>query len=248
VRLTVLGCAGTFPGPDSPCSGYLVEQDGFRLVLDLGAGALGHLQRHCGLLDVDALYVTHLHADHCIDLVAYSYARRFHPDGLGSPLPVYGPPGLGRRIRQSFEEPPADGLFDVFDFRDVAPGELRVGPFTLTTAAMSHPIEAYGVRVTAGGRTLAYSGDTAVTPALVDLATGADLLLCEASWLSEPAPPPGIHLTGREAGEHAARAGVPRLLLTHLMPFTDRAAVLAEARSAYAGELALAACGTSYTV
>jgi glutamate racemase len=107
MRLTVLGCAGTFPGPGVPCSGYLVEHEGYRLLVDLGAGALGQLQRHIGLLDVDAVYVSHLHADHCIDLVAYSYARRYHPDGVPPVLPVYGsrpaPPAHPVQLRGAAE-------------------------------------------------------------------------------------------------------------------------------------------------
>ena len=116
MRLTVLGCSGTYPGPDSPCSGYLVEHDGFRLVVDLGPGALGPLQRSIDLLDIDAVYVSHLHADHCTDLVGLSYARRYHPDGLPPPLPVWGPAGLGDRLCQVFEVPPPDRLAKVYDF------------------------------------------------------------------------------------------------------------------------------------
>jgi ribonuclease BN (tRNA processing enzyme) len=105
-----------------------VEHDGYRLVLDLGAGALGQLQRHIGLLDVDAVYVSHLHADHCIDLVAYSYARRFHPDGVPPRLPVYGPAGTAQRICSAFEEPPELGLLDVYDFREVEAGSCSSAP------------------------------------------------------------------------------------------------------------------------
>ena len=129
------------------------------------------------------------------------------------------------------------------------PGEpYRLGPFEVPVAAVEHPVEAHAVRLTAGGRTLVYSGDTARSEALVDLARDCDLLLCEASWPSDPEPPPGIHLTGREAGDHAARAGAGRLVLTHLMPFADPATVLAEAREAYAGPLELARCGATYDV
>jgi ribonuclease BN (tRNA processing enzyme) len=248
VRLTVLGCSGTFPGPASPCSGYLVEHDGYRLVLDLGAGALGQLQRHVDLLDVDAVYLTHLHSDHCIDLIAYSYARRYHPGGLPPRLPVYGPPGTADRLCRAFEELPPDGLRDVFDFHTVRAGRFELGPFTVTTARTNHPVEAHAVRLDADGRSLTYSGDTAATDALVELARGTDLFLCEASWLSDPAPPPDIHLTGREAGEHAARADVGRLLLTHVNPFTDPAVVREEAASAYDGPLDLARCGEVHTV
>ena len=248
MRLTVLGCAGTFPGPDSPCSGYLVEHDGYRLVVDLGAGALGALQRHIGLLDVDAVYVTHLHADHCIDLLAYSYARRYHPDGIPPALPVYGPPGTAARICASFEAPPTDGLLEVYDFREVSAGTHQIGPFTVTTDRMNHPVECHGLRIEAGGRSLAYSADTGRSEALVGLACGVDLFLCEASWSDSPANPPDIHLSGREAGEHATKAGAARLLLTHVVAFTDPAVVLAEARGSYDGPVELVICGASYEV
>ena len=248
MQLTVLGCAGTFPGPDSPCSGYLVEHDGFRLVIDLGAGALGELQRHVGLLDVDAVYVSHLHADHCIDLVAYSYARRYHPDGVPAPLPVYGPEGTCARICGSFETTPLDGLMDVFDFHEVPAGQMTVGPFTVTSAVTNHPIECHAMRVEAGGRSLTYSGDTGVSDAVVELARDTDVFLCEASWEDSPDNPPGIHLSGREAGEHAARAGARRLLLTHVVAWADGDAILAEAKGEYDGDVGVVTRGASYEI
>ncbi len=244
----MLGCSGTFPGAGSPCSGYLVEHDGYRLVLDLGNGALGHLQRHVDLADVDAVYISHVHADHCLDLVPWSYARRYHPAGQGVPVPVYGPVGLRDRIASAYEVPPTDGLLDVFEFHEVPVGEHLFGPFTVTTAAMRHPVESHGVRVEAAGRTLVYSADTATCDALTGLALGADLFLCEASWSAEPTPPEGIHLTGVEAGAHAAAAGVARLLLTHVLPFHDPQVLLAEARTTYDGPVEVAACGGTYDV
>jgi ribonuclease BN (tRNA processing enzyme) len=248
VRLTVLGCAGTFPGPLSPCSGYLVEHDGFRLVVDLGAGALGQLQRHIGLLDVDAVYVSHLHADHCIDLVAYSYARRYNPAGMPPPLPVYGPAGTAGRIRDSYEAPPADGLEDVYDFREVLPGTHAIGPFVVTAAQVNHPVECHGLRIEAGGRSLAYSGDTGESEVLVDLARDVDVFLCEASWLHSDDNPPDIHLSGRQAGEHAAKAAARLLLLTHVVPWADEQLVLREGAEAFGGRTELARCGATYDV
>ena len=248
MRLTVLGCAGTFPGPESPCSGYLVEHDGFRLVVDLGAGALGALQRHIGLLDVDAVYVSHLHADHCIDLVAYSYARRYHPDGVPPQLPVYGPRGTQKRICDAFEAPPHDGLIEVYDFREVAPGALQIGPLAVTTVRTNHPIECHALRIEAGGGSLVYSGDTGESADLLELARDCDLLLCEASWSDRADNPPDIHLSGRQAGEHAARAGARSLLLTHVVAWADPAVVLAEAKAAYDGHVELVGCGAAYEV
>jgi len=246
VQLTVLGCAGTFPGPDSPCSGYLVEHDGFRLVIDLGAGAVGQLQRHIGLLDVDAIYISHLHADHCIDLVAYSYARRYHPSGMASAVPVYGPVGTRDRIVAAYEAPPTHGLLDVYDFREIATGHTQIGPFSVDTTLSNHPVECHAMRLSAGGSSLTYSGDTGVCPSLVELARGTDLFLCEASWTDSPDNPEGVHLSGRQAGEHAQQAGVGRLLLTHLVAWADADAVAKEAAAAYDGQIDLAACGATY--
>lgn len=248
MELTVLGCAGTFPGPESPCSGYLVSHDGFRLVLDLGAGALGQLQRHVDLLDVDAVYVSHLHADHCIDLVAYSYARRYHPGGQPARLPVYGPKGTAERICNAFETPPDDGLLDVFDFREVPAGRQRIGPFDVSTVRSNHPVECHAMRIGVDGRTLTYSGDTGESDDLVELARGTDLFLCEASWTDGEDNPPDVHLSGRQAGEHAQRAGAARLLLTHLVAWSDADAVVAEARGAFDGPVLRAECGATYDV
>ena len=248
MRLTVLGCSGTFPGPTSACSGYLIEHDGYRLVVDLGAGAMGMLQQHVGLLDVDAIYVSHLHADHCIDLVAYSYARRYHPAGQPSPLPVYGPTGTRKRIFDSYEEPPANGLEDVYDFREVGPETRQLGPFTVTAARVNHPVECHGLRIEAGGSVLTYSADTGESEALVELARDADVFLCEASWASAEDNPPDIHLSGRQAGEHAAKAGAGMLLLTHVVPWADRERIEREAAEAFGGRTELARCGVSYDV
>lgn len=247
--LTVLGCAGTFPGPESPCSGYLIEHDGFRLVVDLGAGALGALQRHVDLLDVDAVYLSHLHADHCIDLVAYAYARRYHPSGVPPRLPVYGPAGTAQRICNAFEAPPADHLLDVFDFREIAtPAQLRIGPFDVQTVRTNHPIECHAMRLSAGGRSLTYSGDTGVCPELVELARGSDVLLCEASWTHSDDNPPGVHLSGQQAGEHGAQAGVARLLLTHMVAWADADTIVAEARAAFGRDVERVVCGATTTV
>src|SRR5690348_3144956 len=88
VQLTILGCSGTFPGPTSPCSSYLFEAEGYRLLVDVGNGATGSLQACCDLLDIDAIVVSHLHGDHYLDLINYTYVRRYHPRGTPPPLPV----------------------------------------------------------------------------------------------------------------------------------------------------------------
>jgi ribonuclease BN (tRNA processing enzyme) len=249
VDLTVLGCAGTFAGPASGCSSYLVEHDGFRLMVDAGYGAVGALQRHGDLLDLDAVLISHLHADHCIDLVAYSYARFYDPRGCAPPLPVWGPAGTAQRIANAIETSRPGWLDKVYDWRVIDGAPLEIGPFAVSMTRTNHPVECYAVRIEAGGRSLVYSADTGRCDALVDLARGADLLLCEASWPDRADHPSGVHLCGREAGEHATRAGVGSLLLTHLVPaWGDEQATLAEAKATYDGQLGLARDGATYAV
>lgn len=248
MKLTILGCSGTYPGPTSACSSYLVEHDGFRLVLDAGNGAFGELQKHCDIRDLDAVLLTHLHGDHCLDLVPNSYARRYHPEGTPPKLPVYGPVNTQDRICGAFEKWPEDSLADIYDFHTIGPGRIDVGPFRLDLARVAHPIEAYAVRVSAGGRSLTYSGDTGPCDRLVRLATGTNLFLCEAAFLDYAENPPDLHMTGRQAGEHASRAGVGELVLTHLVPWGDPTRSQQEASEAYEGPLSLAATGKVYQV
>ncbi|EFC81638.1 MBL fold metallo-hydrolase [Parafrankia sp. EUN1f] len=246
MKLTILGCSGTYPGPASACSSYLIEHDGFRLVLDAGNGSVGELQNHCDIRDVDAVLLSHLHGDHCLDLVATSYARRYHPEGMPPKLPVYGPINTQERLCGAFERWPDDSLADIYDFRTIGPGRLHIGPFGIDLARVAHPIEAYGVRINAGGRTLTYSGDTGACDRLVRLAQGSDLFLCEASFLDGEDNPPDLHLTGKDAGEHATRADVGRLVLTHLVPWGNVERTHGEARDAFDGDLTLASTGAVY--
>ena len=245
MRLTVLGCSGTFPSADSGCSAYLVEHDGFRLLLDAGNGAIGALQRHAGLFDLDAVLLSHLHADHCVDLVAYSYARRYHPEPQPR-LKVYGPRGTAERLCQVFDRPPEDGLHDVYDFRTVSAGPLSIGPFDITLTPTAHPVECHAIRVAGGGRSLTYSADTGPSDDVAKAAAGTDLFLCEATWLDDSPRVPNLHMTAREAGEHAARADVGRLALIHTTAYLDQDRFAAEAAEAFDGPLERAAAGATY--
>jgi ribonuclease BN (tRNA processing enzyme) len=243
MRVTVIGCAGSFPGPDSPASSYLLEAEGFRLVFDMGNGALGVLQRHTELFGVDAICLSHLHADHCIDLGAYWVARQYAPEGAQPTIPVYGPPGTPERVSPSDGPGAVELSRERFDFRELVPGPIEIGPFRVTADHMNHPVETFGFRVEYGGWRLAYSGDTGESDALVRLAEGVDLFLCEASFLDGPNNKPDVHLTARQAAEYATRAGVGRVVLTHLVPWNDSRLTLAQATEAYDGPLSLATSG-----
>jgi len=246
MRLTVLGCAGSFPGPESACSAYLVEAEGFRLLIDFGSGSLSALQRYAGLGAVDAIMLTHLHCDHMLDACTYVVVRRYAPGGPLPPLPVYAPMGAAERISAAYssENEPVD---DVYTFYGLQPGTFPIGPFTVTADRVNHPIETYGVRVEHNGRVLAYSSDTAPCDALLRLAQGADLFLCEASYLDGVPNPPDLHLTGGEAGEAATKADVGKLLLTHLVPaWVSEASTVEAAAAAFAGPVEVVRPGSRY--
>jgi ribonuclease BN (tRNA processing enzyme) len=246
VKLTVVGCSGSGPGPKSPASSYLVEHDGFRLVLDLGNGAFGALQ---GLVDpdtVDAVFLTHLHADHCLDIAPFVVWHRYSGRASGRRIPLFAPAGADSRLALAYD---GDGaaLTDVFDFAVVTPGSMTIGPFAVDIARTAHPVECNAVRLAVGGRSLVYTGDTGPCEQVVDLARGADVLLAEAAHPPGPGMPMGLHLTGREAGEHAAAAGVGRLLLTHVPPWVDEIGQLFAA-SAVFSETELVRSGATYEI
>jgi ribonuclease BN (tRNA processing enzyme) len=252
MKLSVLGCAGSFPGPDSPCSSYLLEAEGFRLLLDFGTGALSALQRHpAGMHGVDAILLSHLHIDHILDACAYVVVRRYDPAGKHRPMPLYAPAGASERLALIYgpEAGTGNSVEDVYDIKTLQPGRFAVGPFAVVADRVNHPVETFGVRIEHGDHSIAYSADTGLCERLVGLARDVDLFLCEASYLEHKPHPPDLHLTGREAGEYAARANAGRLVLTHLVQaWGDPAATLAEARAAFAGPAELAAPGAEYEV
>lgn len=261
MRLTVVGCSGSVPGPTSAASSYLVEADDpegsgrtWRLLLDLGSGALGPLQGVVALASLDAVLLSHLHPDHCLDLcglyVARAYGPRLPPTAPAR-LPVHGPTGTAERLALAYGTEPAPGLDGQLDVRTWVVGErLAYGPLDVEVAPVRHPVEAYAMRLTerATGRVLVYSGDTDSCPELVELARDADLLLAEAAFVEGRDDTRGIHLTGRRAAEAAHEAGARRLLLTHLPPWNDPAVALAEARSAWDGPTGLAVPGAVHDV
>ena len=250
MKLTVIGCSGSFPGPESPASCYLLEHDGFSLLLDLGNGAIGSLAKYLPTDDVDAVALSHLHLDHCADLGPLYVTRRYHPGGFTGRIPVIGPPGLDARIKNLYAAQGAgpEPLEAVFAFIEFGPVAVDVGPFTIEAHPVVHPVPAFALRVTAGGRTLIYSGDTAPCEQLVTASRGADLALFEASYLERHDNPPGVHMTGADAAKAATEAGVGRLVLTHLVPWNSTDEVVADAAEYFAGDLMFAHSGLTLTV
>jgi len=252
MKLTVIGCSGSYPGPDSPASCYLVEAEdagrSWRILVDLGNGSLGVLQRYIDPIVIDAVLISHLHADHCLDLCGYYVLRKYHPAGPAPRIPVWGPKGTAERMARAYDLPIEPGMSHEFDFRSYPDEAFRIGPFTVEAVMVEHPVPAYALRIEAGGRLLTYSGDTGPCVALDRAAKGADLLLAEASFYEGQDNPEALHLTGTDCGRTASQAEVGRLVLTHIPPWHDREVALEEARRVYAGPVELAATGATFVV
>jgi ribonuclease BN (tRNA processing enzyme) len=223
------------------CSSYLVEADGYRLMLDCGNGSLSNLQRTCDVAEVDAIIISHMHPDHFADLYGFYYALRFHPDGPRG-VPVYAPEGAMAFVAQLLPHEAHATLLEFCQFQSAKAGDrMELGPFTVELFAANHPLETLASRVQRDGKVLAYSGDSAASDEMVACARDADLFVCDSTWLERERPlPPDIHMTGAEAGQTARRAGASRLLVTHVFPTNDPDEVAAEAGSAFDGGILVA--------
>jgi ribonuclease BN (tRNA processing enzyme) len=267
MKLTIVGMSGSGPSAGSPASSYLLQAedpDGrlWSVVLDLGNGSLGALQRSIDPFDVDLYALSHMHPDHCADVSGLYVLLRYHPvrgaernPGL-APSTVYGPPGADRRIAEMYGLEDGETMSDRLDVRCWETGRVvSVGPFDIEPFPVEHPVPAFGFRITGpstlvpGTRAvLAYTGDTDTCDALEDLARDADLLLAEAAFVEGRDTARGIHLTGLRAGAAATRAGARRLLLTHVPGWNDPALTRAEAESSFAGPIDVAEPGAVHLV
>lgn len=246
-HLVILGSCGAWPEPGRACSGFVVDHDGFRVVLDLGYGTLPRLLAYCESATadgIDAVVITHSHPDHMVDLHGLFRARWFgHQDP--PPIPLYAPEGVMARL-STLEDDDDGPLRHVFDWHPLPASPYELGPFRLESIALPHFVPNAGVRLSADGLVLAYTGDTGPDPALEQLGRDADVYIVEATSRSQqpgvpPAPAgPRMHLSAREAGQVAAAAGAIRLVLTHFWPGNDRARSAAEASEVFGGEVLIA--------
>ncbi|MFK3982271.1 MBL fold metallo-hydrolase [Micromonospora sp. NPDC050397] len=238
MRLTVLGACGAWPEAGQACSGFLVEQDGFRLLLDVGYATLPRLLERVGAEQIDAVFVSHGHPDHCADLNPLLRARHLRDD-KPDPLPVYSLPGALDAVLALDRPGMLDDAYVRHEF--TAGDRLRIGPFEAQTRLLPHWVPNAGIRLSVGGRVLAYTGDTGPSPEVVELARDADLLLADASHADRvPEDSTNESTSARQAGAQAAEAGVGMLLLTHFWPGTDRTAAQAAAAETFDGEIAAA--------
>jgi ribonuclease BN (tRNA processing enzyme) len=238
MRITVLGGCGAWPAAGDACSGYLVEHDGFRLLVDAGYATVPRLLRWITANEVDAVFITHGHPDHCADLNPLLRARVYTDSPAPEPLPVYAPPGA---LDAVLALEPSPWLNTARTVHELTEGALEIGPFRAETRLLQHFVPNLGIRLTAGDRTIAYTGDTGPTPEIAKLGRGADLLIAEATFVDEvPGESASYLSSARQAGQHATDAEAATLLLTHLQPGTDPVAARDAARDHYAREIDVA--------
>ena len=231
----VLGSSGGYPAPGNPSSGFLLEAAGAKIWMDAGHGTFAELQRLTDFTRIDALVLSHGHADHCVDAFALHVALRYAPQGArDSRLPLYCPPGVREKLGHFLGEGGVEELGRAFDFHTIdvdRPAEIAGARFSFLR--MDHPIHTLGIRIETSEGTLTYSADTGPGADLAGFAQGSDLLLCEACYQDGAQGAP-VHLTARQAGETARRAGVRELALTHVWPTLDPRTSLEEASAAAA--------------
>jgi ribonuclease BN (tRNA processing enzyme) len=241
MRLTVLGGCGAWPEAGQACSGFLVEHDGFRLLIDVGYATMPRLLERAAAAEIDAVFISHGHPDHCADLSPLLRARALSADPP-PPLPVYALPGAVDAVL-ALDRP--ELLAGACALRELSLGRpLDIGPFRAETHLLPHWVPNAGLRLTAGSRVLTYTGDSGPSPDLVELARDSDLLLGEATFVEEvPGDSRGFLSSARQAGQQASDARAGRLMLTHLWPGTSPAAARDAAGRQYDGEISVATAG-----
>ncbi len=246
--VTVLGSGASFPRPGGACSGFLFSYDGTNVWVDAGNGTLSRLLEHMSLQDLDALVLTHAHPDHYADTMPLMYALALAPGSHNGRLPIHAPKQIAKApVAAVLGGSSAEVFGRVFEMRPLADafdvGSLRLEPFPT-----NHPGETYGLRITAGGRSVVYTSDTAMFPELPDACRDADLLICEATYVDGYKAEPGVHMWAREAGVVAKQAGVKSLVLTHVLPPFDLERAVAEASEEFSGPVEAAVEGKRYSV
>jgi ribonuclease BN (tRNA processing enzyme) len=262
VRITVLGKSPSWQDANGACSGYLVEEAGTRVLLDCGNGVFSKLRRFADWTEVDAVVVSHLHADHFLDLVPYSYALTYAP--RQQPVPVHVWPGTDHPARPALHAPEGaratfrrvvgawgneDLIENAFDLHEYAPGQtLRIGALQLRFHAVPHYVPTCAVDIAGSSGRFTFGADSAPNEELVRFAAGSDLLMVEASIPRPERDGVRGHLTPAEAGDHGSRAKVRRLVITHFPEELGEAWVREEAERAFGGTVTMAHEGAVYTV
>jgi ribonuclease BN (tRNA processing enzyme) len=248
-QVTPLGTSTPYPRPNRPCSGYLLRSSMTAIWVDAGGGTLANLQRYTHLESLDAIWISHLHADHCSDLLLAYYALRFSELRPARRIPVFGPPQWWRRFETFLESTRLNRMEEAFELEELSDGRVdQIGSIEIACRSVAHGVPAFGLRARVGQASLVYSGDSGPCASLTDLARQAGVFLCEVGWSARPVGESAWHMTPEDAGNTANAAGVGRLLLTHISPDLERDAARARAHATFGRSVDLAEEGVSVTL
>lgn len=248
LRVTVCGSSGGYAGAGRACAGFLLQSEGCTLMLDIGAGALSNMLRYIEADELGGLAITHMHYDHYSDAYGLCTARRFWETELPA-LPVLAPADAERIIGSPLSERSRPEFMKCIELTAPEDGRTRqIAGFAVRALPAAHVVDGYIFLVEAEGRSVCYSGDTEMCDALVELATGADLLICESTFTSEVPRRAEGHMSASEAGMVAARAQTGSLMLTHLWPTLDGETAVRDAREHFDGPVELAVEGMALFV
>jgi ribonuclease BN (tRNA processing enzyme) len=259
----VLGKSPSWQDAGGACSGYLIEDGETSVLLDCGNGVFGKLRERIDYVDLDGVILSHLHADHFLDLIPYSYALIYAPKQ--QPVPVHTWPGTDSPARPRLIAPPGatevfrrvvgawgndDLIESAFAIEEYKPEDsVEIGGIEASFHPVPHFIDTYAVNITAGGKgKLTYGADTRPGEEIVEIARDADLLLIEATLPRPERTGLRGHLTPEEAGEHARRAGAKRVVITHISDELGDEWAREQAERGFGGPVEVASEGATYEV
>jgi len=234
MKVTIIGHWGGFPKAGEATSGYLIEHDNYRLLLECGSGVISSVQKVTDIGKLDSVLISHYHYDHCCDIGPLQYARQIKTllGEINKPLPIYAPEGE---------------FFKLLKWEDYTYGEsfdegsiLNLGPFEISFLKNIHPVLGYSVKIKCDNKILSFTSDTSYFDELADFFMNSDLLIAECSFYSHMDGTQAGHLNSSQAGMLAEKAKSKKLILTHLPHFGTIDDLLSEAREQYNGEIILA--------
>jgi ribonuclease BN (tRNA processing enzyme) len=244
MKLTIIGFWGGYPKKNEASSGYLLEHNGYHLLVDCGSGVLSKLQNFVEPEELDAVILSHYHPDHIADIGVLQHARLiqgFLGKDFGT-LPVYG-----HQFNQA--------EFEKLTYKNITKGvafnsaqALTIGPFAVSFLRTNHPVECFAMRIEVEGKVVVYTADTSFKEELIDFSREADVLLCECNFYKGQNGQGAGHMTSIDAGTLAFHANVKKLILTHLPHYGELTKLVEEASTKYKGPILLASEGLNIEI
>lgn len=244
MNIIPLGIWGGYPKANSATSSFLIEHEGFHCLFDCGSGVLSSLQNYIELDQLDAVVISHYHADHIADIGSLQYSRliQYYLGQPSPPLPIYGHALVEEQFAKLTYKEQTQGI----EIQENKP--VQIGPFTVTFCPTIHPVYCLAMKFTVNGKSAVFTADTEWSDKLVPFAQHADIVFCEANLYEEHLGKSPGHLAGSQAGTLAQRAEVDQLVLTHLPHHGDINEILNEAKKKFSGSVEIAEVGKNYTL